>query len=416
MIERLQRELTDPRTYGRIGYMLIAGVLGSIEFVFLVTTISLGVGLAVTLIGIPILIAAVYAWGWLAELERRAIQALTGTRIPNPYRPVPEGGGRWARLRARLADPATWKDLAFLALQFPFGLASSIVALTVLGVGIQTLTAPLWYWALPDGLGILRIDTLWEALALVPLGVVLLALGIPALSALGRLYISYAEVLLGSNVDPAVTAQMTDLRDARSRIIEAADAERRRIERDLHDGAQQQLIALTIDLRRARDVLADNPQVAAERLDRAAEAAAAAISELADLAHGIYPPVLRDSGLIAALRVVVRRHRSPVELEAERFARLPAAVEAAVYFAVLEGMQNAAKHAPDAHVTVRISQPDGQVEFEIADDGPGFVIGANHRGQGMLNISDRVGALGGTVVWDSAPGAGTCVRGAVPVA
>jgi signal transduction histidine kinase len=207
-----------------------------------------------------------------------------------------------------------------------------------------------------------------------------------------------------------------DLRASRARVVEAADAERRRIERDLHDGAQQQLIALTIDLRRARDVLADNPQVAAERLDRAAEAAAAAISELADLAHGIYPPVLRDSGLIAALRVVVRRHRSPVELEAERFARLPAAVEAAVYFAVLEGMQNAAKHAPGAHVTVRISQPDGQVEFEIADDGPGFVIGANHRGQGMLNISDRVGALGGTVVWDSAPGAGTCVRGAVPVA
>ena len=124
----------DPRTYGRIGYLLLAGLLGAFEFVFLVTAISLGVGLAVTLIGIPILIGSVYAWGGMAEGERRIIGSLTGTTIPNPYRPV-GAGGRWARLRQRLADPATWKDLTFLLLQFPFGLVSFVVTAVVLGVG-----------------------------------------------------------------------------------------------------------------------------------------------------------------------------------------------------------------------------------------------------------------------------------------
>ncbi len=126
MVARLNRDLLDPRTYTRIAYLLLAGVLGIFYFVVLVTALSLGVGLAVTLVGIPILIGCVYAWGWLAGLERRAISVLTGNIIASPYRPLPEGGW-WDRLRARLADPATWKDLTFLFLQFPFGLLSLIV-------------------------------------------------------------------------------------------------------------------------------------------------------------------------------------------------------------------------------------------------------------------------------------------------
>src|ERR671914_2261723 len=147
---RANSDVFDPRTYGRIAYLLLAGALGIAEFTFLVTAISVGVGLAVTLIGIPILIATVYAWGWLAGVERRIISTLTGTQIASPYRPLPEGGW-WERLRSRLADPATWKDLTFLSLQFPFGLLSFIVAVTVLSVGLSGLTLPLWYWAVPDG-------------------------------------------------------------------------------------------------------------------------------------------------------------------------------------------------------------------------------------------------------------------------
>jgi hypothetical protein len=198
--ERLKREFTDPRTYGRIGYLLLAGVLGTFEFIVLVTAIALGVGFAITLVGIPILIATVYAWGGLAEAERRVIETLTGKRIANPYRPVPEGANWWGRLRARLADPATWKDLVFLLLQFPLGLVSFIVTIAVLSIGLHLLSLPFWYWAVDGGveMGIVDVDRLWEALALAPLGIVILLLGIPALSALGRLYVSYAEVLLGS--------------------------------------------------------------------------------------------------------------------------------------------------------------------------------------------------------------------------
>lgn len=207
-----------------------------------------------------------------------------------------------------------------------------------------------------------------------------------------------------------------ELRASRARVVEAADAERRRIERDLHDGAQQQLLALSIDLRRAGDVLDRDPSAAAARLAQAGESAAAAIEDLANLAHGIYPPVLRDSGLVAALRVVARRHRGPIELDLQRFARPPAAVEAAVYFAILEAVQNAAKHAPGARVSILVAEGDALLRFEVADDGPGFDPEAVRRGHGMLNLSDRLGALGGSVEWDAAVGAGTRVSGAVPVA
>jgi hypothetical protein len=310
---RLKRELFDPHTYGRIGYLLVAGLLGVAEFVFLVVSISLGVGLAITLIGIPILIMSVYAWGGLAEGERRIIATLTGTVIPNPYRPVPAGASRWGRLRARLSDPATWKDLAFLLLQFPFGVASFILTGVVLSVGIHSVALPLWYWAVPGGVddGIITGDKLWEALAMVPLGVALLLLGIPALSALGRVYVSYAEVLLGSNVDPAVTAQMTDLRDARSRIIEAADAERRRIERDLHDGAQQRLVALALTLRMAEKRAAEGDEQATELLRQAGDEAGLALKELRDLARGIHPAILTNRGLPAALDDLAGRASVP---------------------------------------------------------------------------------------------------------
>ena len=253
MIARLARDLFDLRTYGRIAYLLVALPLGVIEFCFLVTAIALGVGTAVTLIGIPVLIFTVYAWRWLAGLERSLIGLLTGIEIPIPYRAERPGASWWDKLKLRLADPATWKDLVFLLLQFPLGIASFVVATVVLGIAIGSLWAPAYYWALPDGIdvGLFYADTLPEALALMPLGALALFVGIPALGALGRLYGLLGAMLLGSNADPELSAQVSDLRDARSRIIAAADAERRRIERDLHDGAQQRLVALALTLRMA---------------------------------------------------------------------------------------------------------------------------------------------------------------------
>jgi signal transduction histidine kinase len=416
VIGRLERELVDPRTYGRIAYLLVAGPLGVAEFVFLVTAISLGVGLAITLIGIPILILAVYAWGFLAEAERRVIGALTGTVIASPYRPVPAGASRWGRLRARLADPATWKDLVFLLLQFPFGLVAFIVTVCVLSIGIHGLALPLWYWAVPDGVdyGFWTIDKLWEALLMVPVGAAVLLLGIPALSALGRLYTSYAEVLLGTNEDPAVTAQMTDLRDARSRIIEAADAERRRIERDLHDGAQQRLVALALTLRMAEKRAAEGTPDAAELVRQAGDEAGLALKELRDLARGIHPAILTNRGLAAALDDLAGRASIPVEVVASPRERLPDPVEAAAYFVVSECLANIGKHAHATAATVSVTPVDGQLVVVVADDGVGGAEFDN--GSGLQGLRDRVGALDGTLAVDSEAGEGTRVLATIPLA
>ncbi len=415
VIARLERELVDPRTYGRIGYLLVAGLLGVTEFVFLVVAISVGVGLAITLIGIPILILAVYAWGGLAEGERRIIAALTGKVIPNPYRPVPEDASRWGRLRARLADPATWKDLTFLLLQFPFGLVSFLLAVCILSIGIHLVALPLWYWAVPGGVddGIITVDQLWEAVALVPLGVAILLLGIPALSALGRLYVSYAEVLLGSNVDPAVTAQMTDLRDARSRIIEAADAERRRIERDLHDGAQQRLVALALTLRMAEKRAGEGNPEAATLVHQAGEEAGLALKELRDLARGIHPAILTNRGLPAALDDLAGRASVPVEVVATPPERLPDQVEAAAYFVVSECLANIGKHAQATAAEVSVTPRDGHLLVTVSDDGVG---GAKlDGGSGLQGLQDRVGALNGTLAVESGPSGGTRVLATIPL-
>jgi signal transduction histidine kinase len=414
VIARLNRDLVDPRTYTRIAYLLLAGVLGTIEFTFLVTALSTGVGLAVTLIGIPILIASVYAWGWLAEIERSTIGALTGNQIASPYRPLPEGGW-WVRLRARLADPATWKDLTFLFLQFPFGLLSFIVATVVLGVAVGTLTLPFWYWAIPDGveMGIVQVDTLAEALAFVPLGALLVWVGIPALGWLGRFYGAYAELLLGSNEDPAVTAEMSDLRDARSRIIEAADAERRRIERDLHDGAQQRLVALSLNLRMAEKRAAEGDPAAAELVRSAGEEAGLALKELRDLARGIHPAILTNRGLAAALNDLATRAPVPVELVAVPPERLPDAVESTVYFLVSECLANVGKHAQATEATVSVAVVGDEVEVVVKDDGVGGADLAG--GSGLQGLEDRVGALDGCVDIDSPAGGGTTVMATIPL-
>ena len=415
MRDRLASDILDPRTYGRIAYLLLALPLGIAEFAFLVTAISLGAGLAVSLIGIPILIATVYAWRFIAQLERRLIGALTGREIADPYRPAPAGASRWRRLNARLGDPATWKDLAFLLLQLPLGAVAFIVTVTVLSVGVAAVFSPVTFWAIPDGidLGLLVVDTLPEALVLAVLGAVVLAIGIPALGALGRLYGAYSEVLLGSNTDPALAAEMTSLRDARSRIIEAGDAERRRIERDLHDGAQQRLVALALTLRMAEKRLAEGDPGAAELVHSAGEEAGLALKELRDLARGIHPAILTNRGLPAALTDLAARATVPVEVVAAPTERLPDQVEAAAYFVVSECLANIAKHSQATYATVAVSPQDGQLDVVVTDDGVGGAM--LDAGSGLQGLRDRVGALDGAVAVESPPGQGTRISARIPL-
>ena len=209
--------------------------------------------------------------------------------------------------------------------------------------------------------------------------------------------------------------QADELRASRARIVASGDAERRRVERDLHDGAQQHLVALAVNLRLARDVLLEDPEAAAEMLAELGVAVQDTIQELRELAHGIYPPLLVDSGLGEALRAVV--HRSPLDasLQTEGIGRYDADVEAAIYFCCLEALQNAAKHASESHVTVRVWEESGGLLFEVADDGPGFDVRLARRGHGFVNMSDRLGAIGGAVRWESVVDKGTSIKGSVPV-
>jgi signal transduction histidine kinase len=207
-----------------------------------------------------------------------------------------------------------------------------------------------------------------------------------------------------------------DLQASRARIVATGDAERRKIERNLHDGAQQHLVALAVNLRLTKDMLADDPEGAAEMLDALGDAVKDTIQELRDLAHGIYPPLLMDSGLPEALRAAANRSPLSVAVDADGLGRYPTEVEAAVYFCCLEALQNAAKHAPGANVSVRVHQEDDVLCFEVSDDGPGFDVAAAKGGHGFTNMSDRLGAIGGTVEWRSSPGEGTTIAGAIPQA
>ncbi len=209
--------------------------------------------------------------------------------------------------------------------------------------------------------------------------------------------------------------QADELRASRARIVASGDAERRRVERNLHDGAQQHLVALAVNLRLTRDVVTEDPQGALEMLDLLAESVQETIQELRELAHGIYPPLLVDSGLSEALRAAANRSPLDVGLTCQGIGRYPAEMEAAIYFCCLEALQNAAKHAPGATVQIRVWEDAGGLLFAVSDDGPGFNADAARNGHGFINMADRLGAFGGTVRWESEPGAGTVIRGSMPL-
>jgi signal transduction histidine kinase len=209
-------------------------------------------------------------------------------------------------------------------------------------------------------------------------------------------------------------AQADALRESRARIVASGDAERRKLERNLHDGAQQNLVALAVNLRLARDML-DEPEAAGQMLDQMAEDLKVTIADLRDLAHGIYPPLLADSGLGRALEAAASRSPLAVTVIAPAIRRYSADIETAVYFCCLEALQNAAKHAPGADVEVRVWEESGGLLFSVSDDGPGFDVALARLGHGYTNMADRLGAIGGTVRWQSEPGHGATVQGSIPL-
>jgi signal transduction histidine kinase len=214
-------------------------------------------------------------------------------------------------------------------------------------------------------------------------------------------------------------ARTRELESSRGRVIEAQDAERSRLERDIHDGAQQHLVALAVNLRLAQVVAVRSPVRANEVLAEQVDAARLAIETLSSLSRGIFPRMLAEEGLVAALRTGVTVSPIPVTIEAEGIGRPPPLLEAALYFCCMEAVQNAAKHSGAARVTVLLRQDGGRWRLDVTDDGSGFDQTSSlvpAAGAGLLNMRDRLDAVGGTVSIASRPGAGTTVSAVGPAA
>jgi signal transduction histidine kinase len=240
------------------------------------------------------------------------------------------------------------------------------------------------------------------------------------LAALARqVGLALSNVRLGSALEASLDelrAQADQLRESRARVVAAADAERRRIERDLHDGAQQHLLALAVRLRAARELAEIDPPRARAVLEDVTAEMHSALADMRDLARGIYPPQLAARGLREGLREAASRARVPVHVKTDGIRRYSPEVEATVYFCCVEALQNVGKHAGNgARATVSVREEQDGLMFEVADDGAGFDQGAQPSGAGLTNMGDRLGALGGRLSVASARGQGTRVAGAIPL-
>jgi signal transduction histidine kinase len=206
-----------------------------------------------------------------------------------------------------------------------------------------------------------------------------------------------------------------ELRASRQRLVAAQDEERRKLERNLHDGAQQQLVALSVQLKLAEQLAGKDPEKERELLARLASQANAALEDLRSLARGIYPPLLADKGLAAALESQARKAAVPTTVEADGIGRYGQDVESTIYFCTLEALNNVAKYAEASRAVVRLSQRDGHVEFAVEDDGRGFDAAGSNYGTGLQGMADRLDAVGGELRIESRPGEGTSLAGRVPV-
>jgi len=222
-------------------------------------------------------------------------------------------------------------------------------------------------------------------------------------------------VLKNVGLTSDLQARLVELRASRQRLVTAQDEERRKLERNLHDGAQQHLVALKVKLGLAEMLASRDPEKAKATIAQLKGDADEALETLRDLARGIYPPLLAEKGLGVALESQARKATIPVTVDVDGIGRYSQDVEAAVYFSVLEALQNVQKYAQASQATVRLRDEEGTLRFEVADDGRGFDVATTARGSGLTNMADRVDALDGDVQLTSEPGRGTQLRGSLPV-
>jgi signal transduction histidine kinase len=421
---RLLRQPFESATWVQAGYLLaalpIGWILTALTAVALVPWL-LAAAAAVLLPGVrvrpgstAVWLAPVLAAGMAgAAVERVLARAVLGAPVPRP-RPT---GGRptpTAWLAGTAADPEAWREAAYVALLVPLGVvwAAPLVGLAFAGTllswsfwaGPQERLA-LWTLSIP-------IDTPARRLLSVIAGLAFLLLVAPLIRWLSGARARLARRLLGPGHRVDLAVQLAEQHAMREAAVRAHTTDTRRIERDLHDGAQASLTALIMDLGRARKKLASDPHAAQALVDGAYQAARQALAELRDLARGIQPPILTDRGLDAAVSALTARTPFPVEVDIDVPVRPPAPVESAAYFIVAEALANVTKHARASRAYVRIAPAGGGLVVEVADDGVGGAL--PDAGTGLAGLTDRAAALDGRLTVASPPGGPTTVRAELP--
>lgn len=392
------------------GHLASGAVAGALCLVVLLVTAAAGLALAPVLVGLPLLLALTLAGLPVAWLERHRLR-LVAPGLPREQHVVPASGGLRVWLRTRLTERATWRELGYTVLfaGVLWPLDALVLALTLL-LPLSLLAAPLLFGTVGGGreTKVLKQWTLttWpEVGGTAVLGLVLLAAGCYALGAAAGARAGLTRALIAPR-EADLGARVVELARSRLRLVDAFEAERRRIERDLHDGAQQRLVALTMTLGLAR--LDAPPGPLAKQLARAHEEAGHALAELRELVHGIHPKVLTDYGLAAAVADAADRSPVPVDVALDLAGRLPQAVESAAYFVVGEALTNVAKHSGAHRARVSGGHAAGRLWIEVRDEGRGGArAGA---GSGLTGLGDRVAALDGRLSLSSPPGGPTLLR------
>ncbi|MER7894758.1 sensor domain-containing protein [Streptomyces sp. NPDC096046] len=393
------------------GYLLTGAVTGAVVLMGIVLSVAAGGVLALALVGLPLLLGTALTGIPVAAVERARLRLVDAEPVPDPHRAPGEPGLR-AWLSTRLRERATWRELGhallFAGLLWPV----DALAFTVLLLGPLSVVATPLLMAVLGEAKVLKVwpVTTWPAAAgCAVLGVVLLALGACLLGVVAGARAGLVRLLIAPQ-QTDLGARVVELARSRVRLVDAFEAERRRIERDLHDGAQQRLVALTMTLGLAR--LDAPPGPLADRLATAHQEAGAALAELRELIHGIHPKVLADYGLEAAVADAADRSAVPVDVDLDLPGRLSPAVEAAAYFVVCEALANVGRHSGASRAEVSGGHRDGRLLLRIRDDGRGGARAGE--GSGLTGLADRVSVLDGRLSLSSPPGGPTLLRVEIP--
>ena len=402
------------QTWLAVIHLLTGLFLGSLVFVLVVTFAAAGVGLVVVFLsGILVLAATLWLCAQFGRAERARFALMLGRLIPAPVPPAATLTG-WRRLWRITWSSPTWRQFGYALLRLPLSVVQVCVLLVVWAAALALITLPAYSFALPRGgpvLGGQVVRGPGQLAGAVVVGLLVLLAAPWVTQALALLDGAVAGRLLGPGRRADLTARIGELETSRAQVVDAAEHERRRIERDLHDGAQQRLVSLAMELGRARAKFGTDPQAAEEIVGQAHDQAKEALSELRNLVRGVHPPVLSDRGLDAALSGLAARCPVPVTVRVDLPERPPAAVEAIAYFVVAEALTNIAKHAHAAHAEVSVSRSGDLLLVVITDDGTG---GADPAGQGLSGLAARVAGVDGRLSVISPAGGPTSIEAALP--